>query len=55
VYAGVPPDADTDAVPLLPALQLTLAAVAVLLNGAGCVIETVCVFVHPLLSVTTTV
>ena len=55
VYPEVPPEADAEAVPSLPPLQLMFVPVAVTARAVGCVIVVDAVPVHPLLSVTVTV
>ena len=54
-YPEVPPDAEAEAAPVLPPLQLTFVPVAVTARTVGCVIVVDAVPVHPLLSVTVTV
>jgi hypothetical protein len=52
VYAVVPPEGVTEAVPLFPPLHDTFVCAVVVDIAAGCVIVTVVVYVHPFLSFT---
>ena len=55
VYPEVPPDAEAEAAPVLPPLQLTFVVFTETASTEGCDIVVDAVPVHPLLSVTVTV